>query len=264
MSSTRRDTVFLHGIRGSVSLLADAWGRANKPQPYAISVEIHPDLEKAGRDDDVAQTADYSSLRKRLVRELEKVSPTDLTSLVRSLRNDMLSYLPSYELKLHLPKACLRAADGLKLSLSYFSTHDPLGENQSVHVVTYQIAGMRVGCIVGVNAHERLRKQDVVITLEFEIFSFEVDDMTTLAAINNRTPEIEDRVAAFVEGSSFQTVEGLATAVARLITMEFDLESIEVQIDKPSAIATVDAAGVRLHRKRSFFANQDFWRVKQS
>ena len=55
------------------------------------------------------------------------------------------------------------------------------------------------------------------------------------------------------EGSAFLTIEALATFIARIVTMEFDIDEVTVSVEKPSALATVEGAGVKLTRSKSFF-----------
>jgi dihydroneopterin aldolase len=56
-----------------------------------------------------------------------------------------------------------------------------------------------------------------------------------------------------VENTSYQTVEALATFIARIATMEFGNDTVTVLVEKPSALAFVERAGVQLTRSRSFF-----------
>lgn len=66
-----------------------------------------------------------------------------------------------------------------------------------------------------------------------------------------------------VNNSAYLTVESLATAVAQVVTMNHGFENATVRIEKPSAIATIDAAGVQITRSKVFFENKDFWKVKR-
>ena len=66
-----------------------------------------------------------------------------------------------------------------------------------------------------------------------------------------------------VEASTYQTVEALATAIARTITMTFDIPGVWVEVEKPNAIAAIEAAGVRLYREKSFFSERNFWQIRQ-
>lgn len=65
-----------------------------------------------------------------------------------------------------------------------------------------------------------------------------------------------------MEGSSYLTVEALATAVAQIVTMTYGHTMAKIRVEKPSAIATIEAAAVEITRSRSFFENKDFWKVK--
>lgn len=66
-----------------------------------------------------------------------------------------------------------------------------------------------------------------------------------------------------VEGSTYQTVEALATAIARTITVTFNIPTVWVEVEKPNAIAPIEAAGVRIYREKSFFTEDNFWRIRQ-
>lgn len=66
-----------------------------------------------------------------------------------------------------------------------------------------------------------------------------------------------------MEVTSYQTVEALATFIARIATMEFGYDSVTVTVEKPSALAFVERAGVEITRSKAFFAQQDFWRMKE-
>lgn len=56
-----------------------------------------------------------------------------------------------------------------------------------------------------------------------------------------------------VEGTAFQTVEALATFVARIVTVEFGNERVTVSVEKPSAMAFVEGSGVEVTRSQAFF-----------
>lgn len=56
-----------------------------------------------------------------------------------------------------------------------------------------------------------------------------------------------------MEGTSFQTVEALATFVAHIVTVEFANERVTVTVEKPNALAFVDRSGVEITRSQAFF-----------
>lgn len=185
------------------------------------------------------------------------------------------------EVWMHLPKALLRAEEGLKYrSLTVWgyrpgNGNDSGGGDQAVGdrcpVVLeeeFRIEGIRSYCILGLNSHERVEKQAVVISLEFRgpgqlaWGSTVVDtyqEMTRVVA--EVFPSLPSYVIADtilkplqrVEGTSFQTVEALATFVARIVTVEFGNERVTVSVEKPSAMAFVEGSGVEVTRSQAFF-----------
>ena len=259
------DAVFLRGIKTNVVFDADAWGRPGKSQPISLSIELAPkqNLEAAGKDDDVSKTVDYGKLYKQITKVLEGTLSTE-KELATSIAALLHPLSQSYDINVQLPKAVLRTNEGIQFRLANIYAPQPAGEDVNVHVLRYRIAGMRVACIIGVNAHERLRKQDLVLAIEFQDI---LADLATVATncdvVTKNASTLVDGVITLVEGSAFQTVEALATAVAQMVTMDFDAHAVEVEIAKPFAIATTDAAGVRLRRTRAFFADKDFWQVKR-
>jgi dihydroneopterin aldolase len=48
-------------------------------------------------------------------------------------------------------------------------------------------------------------------------------------------------------------VEALANAVCKDVTVDYRIREIEVSVEKPYAIPSIGAAGVRIRRRRSFF-----------
>lgn len=84
------------------------------------------------------------------------------------------------EVWLHLPKALLRAEEGLKYrSVTVWGYRQPDGTAGNEDAIDtgrcpvvleeeFRIDGIRCYCILGVNSHERVEKQAVVVSLEFK------------------------------------------------------------------------------------------------
>lgn len=66
-----------------------------------------------------------------------------------------------------------------------------------------------------------------------------------------------------MEATSYQTVEALATFIARIVTVDFGNQAVTVLVEKPSAMAFVERAGVEISRSHAFFAQQDYMRRKE-
>ena len=60
-----------------------------------------------------------------------------------------------------------------------------------------------------------------------------------------------------VDETTFQTVEALATFVARIVTVDFGNERVTVRVEKPSALAFVQRSGVEITRSQAFFQNHE-------
>ncbi len=64
-----------------------------------------------------------------------------------------------------------------------------------------------------------------------------------------------------MEGSAYETLEALATFIARILCMDFKVGLVTVSVEKPSALPSVDGAGVEITRDREFFQRIDLWQV---
>ncbi len=108
--------------------------------------------------------------------------------------------------------------------------------------------------IVGIKPDERANPQDILINLALEADlrpaggSDRIED-----AVNYRT--ITKEIIALVEGSRFQTVEKLATEIARLIVTGHPVRRAEVTVEKPGALRFARSVGVTLVRTRDDFVS---------
>ncbi|GAB1194751.1 hypothetical protein APSETT444_004000 [Aspergillus pseudonomiae] len=145
------------------------------------------------------------------------------------------------EVWLHLPKALLRAEEGLKYRSvtvwGYKQDNEVVGNLQDsercpvVLEEEFRIEGIICHCILGVNSHERVEKQAVIVSLEFK----GPGQLAWGSTVVDTYQEMTRTVAERVEETSFQTVEALATFVARIVTVEFANERVTVRVEKPSA-----------------------------
>ena len=111
------------------------------------------------------------------------------------------------------------------------------------------ITALTAEAVIGIYDWEREVKQRLEIDLEMSM------DLRAAA----RSDAIEDtlnyksvakRVLAFVEGSSFRLVEGLAGEIARIVLEEFKVERVKVTVHKPGAIRHSRDVGVVVERGR--------------
>ena len=184
----------------------------------------------------------------------------------------------------HLPKALLRAEGGLTYrSFTIWGykqteaetargTTDIIDADRRSVVLEEEfcIDGIRCHCIVGVNSHERVEKQAVIVSLRFRgpgQLAWGSTVVDTYQEMTRTIAEVSATLFSFwpfcstdpfqfqrVEGTSFQTVEALATFIARIATVEFANERVTVSVEKPSALAFVQNSGVEITRTQAFFA----------
>ncbi|GIJ92459.1 hypothetical protein Asppvi_011441 [Aspergillus pseudoviridinutans] len=143
------------------------------------------------------------------------------------------------EVDLHLPKALLQAEQGVRYRCHALLGRGPEGtESAVVTGEEFQIRNIRCHCIIGINPHERLEKQVVVVSLQFKDPGAHFLDMYQ---------EMTRVVAEEVDKTMSQSVEALDTPVAPMVT---------VRAEKLNALAFADGTGVEMRRTRSFFTDE--------
>ena len=254
------DTIILRDLKFELAIGLDAWHRPGKAQPVLLTINLQPrpNFEAAALEDDVNQTLDYGKLYKNINANIRDKQYGNIHGLML----DLVKIIDGYKLlnvDIVLPKAVLRLNEGL---------HYHLRVDRSVPDnvdATWSLAIKKIACtcIIGVNPHERVHKQ----TLYFDLVLGGVQnldpgidgDAVTDGSLHNMVNSIIERV----EGSAYQTLEALATAVAQLVTMDYGQPIVTVSVEKPNAIACIDAAVIQITRTRKFFENKDFWKVKR-
>ncbi len=116
-----------------------------------------------------------------------------------------------------------------------------------------EIAGLRLRCIIGFNPDERRDKQDVVIDMVLftDLRAGGVSD-NPADILNYRT--INKAVIRHVEASSYNTLEALATSIAR-VAVENGAPHIRVTVHKPGALRFTDDVSVTIERTAADFTS---------
>ena len=115
---------------------------------------------------------------------------------------------------------------------------------------TIFLKDLRVETIVGVWDWERKIRQTVSIDLELAAdikraaASDSIDD-----TLNYKL--VAKRVEKFVSESSFKLVETLAEKIAEIVLAEFQVEWVEVRVNKPGAIRGARDVGVKIRREQA-------------
>ena len=249
-----QDVVYLQDIHMRAVVGLDAWHRGGREQSVILSLRIHIDIHQAAEADDVGKTVHYGDLRKAVT---QTVSRTGGFETVRHLAVAIVHAALGHarldgpvELNLTLPEGSL-LADGVGVSLQ--GTRQSSGDQnvpggiQITQQPVIFIRNLRLACILGVNPHERLEKQPVVINLW--LWDFHDALYTGYAGL------VRD-VAVLVEASKFETLEALTTAIAKELCTAFSVERLTVAAQKPRALMFVDGAGVEITRSRASFAEK--------
>ena len=159
------DVIFLRNLHFELAVGPDAWHRRGKPQPVSISLEVGSGvaIQNAAAGDDVAKALDYGKLYKLIHGKLTSSNSQfrDVHALHDAVRNCIASNV-CVKVEISLLKALLRAEGGLTYSRLEEYKHDSM-----IPIENLSISGIRCACIIGVNPHERLEKQTVLVDLAF-------------------------------------------------------------------------------------------------
>ncbi|MCJ1389162.1 trifunctional dihydropteroate synthetase [Xylographa bjoerkii] len=246
-----QDIIFLRNLRLSAVVGIDAWGRAGKAQPIILSISLQKNLANAAAQDDINQTVSYGRMCKDVMKHVEDtISFGDLLTF-----NTMLANVASLndwgggnmDILTILPTASLKAEGGLGLITGF------LGDEVRTLVdssIKFLVKDMKLYCIIGVNPHERHSKQLVVVNLtiqEARSRDHVRDTRRIDGHISNWQFLLQD-VIEVVESSRYETLEALASEIAKTALTRYTVRSIDVSVEKPSALAFVEGAGVQISR----------------
>jgi FolB domain-containing protein len=110
---------------------------------------------------------------------------------------------------------------------------------------TIHLVNLRVDCIVGVNAAERVREQPLIVTASLR------RDFGPAAAAEDLAATLDYALVAqairdFVRQGRFHLLETLVRRLAEHLAQRFGLQELELHVRKPLAIAESDGAAVSL------------------
>ncbi len=114
------------------------------------------------------------------------------------------------------------------------------------------IKDLLVRSIIGINPDERVNKQDILINIVMfaDIRNAGVsDDIKT--SVNYKS--VTKRVIKHVEESSDFLVEKLVSDLAYIILSEFNLERVQVRVEKPGALRFARSVGIEIDRTLADF-----------
>ncbi len=114
-----------------------------------------------------------------------------------------------------------------------------------------------VRCLIGLNPDERIKKQDVLISLTLEgdlLEAGETDDINKTIDYKS----LKNRVISFTEESSFLLIERLAHEIGFICLQHPRVEAVLVQLDKPGALRFAKSVAVEVYRTRDNYPGERF------
>lgn len=114
----------------------------------------------------------------------------------------------------------------------------------------FNINRLRVRTLIGPYEWERKTKQDVIISIQYEIDTKKAEQSDELGDTVDYHPLINE-VVERVEASRFNLVEKLIDYVAGIVMAHNkSIQWTEVEIEKPSALRLGDSVSLKLRKNR--------------
>ena len=113
-----------------------------------------------------------------------------------------------------------------------------------------KITDLHLRAIIGINPDERKNLQDVLINIVLYVDSrraAESDDISDSA--NYRT--ITKEIIKLVESSKFYLIEKLASEIATICLKSQQVETVSVNVQKPTALRFAKSVGITIERSKT-------------
>ncbi len=112
-----------------------------------------------------------------------------------------------------------------------------------------KITDLHLRAIIGINPDERKNLQDVLINIVLYVDSrpaAESDDISDSANYRSITKEI----IKLVESSKFYLIEKLASEIATICLKSQQVETVSVNVQKPTALRFAKSVGITIERSK--------------
>jgi FolB domain-containing protein len=126
-----------------------------------------------------------------------------------------------------------------------------------------EIDSLRLRCVIGCSDEERRDRSDVVIDLRIRTNTRQAARSDRLEdAWNYRTPT-KAIIRAVQAEHAWNTVEALATEIARIVVVDHGAPHVRVRVHKPGALRFADSVGVVIERVPQDFRSPFTGQVSQ-
>ena len=106
--------------------------------------------------------------------------------------------------------------------------------------------------IIGINPEERVKKQDILINMVIYADIRKAAESDSIEdAVDYKT--ITKRVISHVEESADFLVEKLVTDLAKMVIVDYNVEKVQVRVEKPGALRFAESVGIEIERTRADF-----------
>ena len=203
--NTMSDQIYIQNLRLSAIVGPDAWHRSNKPQPLILSARLHINTSAAGSSDDIRETVSYGEICKVVTSLIEREKAfyciEQLGWKITALAEEHKWGGQKFEVEVKLPKGVLRAEGGISFRCCVVrDLHGQGTESQWKDGEEYSwlIKDLTLACVIGVNPHERVEKQAVMVNLHILSCSFDENEVdhsqTHWQKLVKRNCEVRDTI----------------------------------------------------------------------
>jgi dihydroneopterin aldolase len=159
-TSNPPDIVFVKGVRLNIIVGSDCWGDQNLQQ-VIIDASVQKSITPAAESDDVVDALDYRLIYSTLLNLSSQAYPSkDQFVMETAAAIVNATGQPKGGLRIEFPKAVLMVEGGLVMHVSY--------EDGKVIIHELTLCNIRISCIIGIGASERLTKQPIILNLSFK------------------------------------------------------------------------------------------------
>ncbi|KAF1978945.1 hypothetical protein BU23DRAFT_595450 [Bimuria novae-zelandiae CBS 107.79] len=246
------DKIIVRNLQATVDAGVDVWGREKKQRALlTVTLSLLTPFDSAADADALDNsTVHYGKLSKDIQAHVSTETRYESTfKLAESIKRCVLktagaTNLKSIEVDVFYPKGSM-LGEGAGFAYGR-SAPGHLDEEAAGYLQMY-LRNIRIPCLIGINANERLQKQPVVVNVW-------VDRINPIRS--DQYPILEQQIVDVISSSSFETLESLSTTVIRHLREKFFVEqsdkewntSIRLRIEKPHAVPAADAPAIEIVR----------------
>jgi len=112
------------------------------------------------------------------------------------------------------------------------------------------IRSLRLDTVVGVNPEERLKRRQVLATIELEVDLSKAAQSDSLEDTVDYE-RIKEKIVAVASKAKMKLIEALADKIAKVCLEDQRVLAVNVVLDKPGALRQSESVGVQMRRSKS-------------